>query len=93
MDRARQKVLTEVSQGKTNTIPFHPYVEFMKPNNQAKGKGWETNQETDSKYREHTDAPQRGGGWGDGGNRWWVTKEGTCDEHWVLYGSVWIPEI
>ena len=43
-------ILSEISQTKTNTIGFHPYVEFKKQNKQAKGKkerGKETSQVTD----------------------------------------------
>jgi len=43
-------------------------------------------------YRGQTDGHQRGGG-GGVGEQVMGMKEGTCDEHQVLYGSVGITKL
>ena len=52
---------------------------------------WEGSVERETSHKRLNDREQTMGWWREVSGRWvrWVmgTKEGTCDEHWVLYVS------
>ena len=72
MDGAREYNAKQ-NKRKKNTVWFHSDVKFKKENKQAKEKRKRERQTKKQtlNYREQTDGYQRGGGWGDGWNRWW----------------------
>ena len=81
-------MVSKINQIKIDTIWFHSYGEFKKPNRWNRGR--ETERETNHKIpltienKLSIARGEVGGGW----TKWVMgIKDGICGEHWVLYVS------